>query len=88
MKRYVKDPNDAVDYQINWSPFLGVDTIIASTWTPDDGITVASDGRSATTTTVTVAGGTVGQEFGVRNRITTTAGRIWDETLYFLIVDR
>lgn len=34
MKRYVKDSHAIKDYKIDWSQFLGADTISTSTWTP------------------------------------------------------
>lgn len=36
MKRYVKDDDSVVDYQITWTDFLGEDTIVTSTWVSGD----------------------------------------------------
>lgn len=89
MKRYIKDPNATKDYKIDWSAFLGADdTLATSTWTPVTGITVTSTSSTTTDATVWVSGGTAGQEYGVTNHIATVGGRVEDETLYFVIVDK
>jgi hypothetical protein len=42
MKRFVKDKNANKEYQINWAPFLGADTIVGSpTWVPDENLWTA-----------------------------------------------
>jgi hypothetical protein len=83
---FVKDPDEVLDYVRDWSAVLvGGDTIATSTWTPETGITVNSSSHDDTTATVWISGGTLGADYGVLNRITTTAGRTLDHTLRFLI---
>lgn len=86
MRRTCKDGDSIVDYSIDWSETTT--TIAASTWTPDEGITVVSNDFTDTTTTVRVSGGTEWQEYAILNHITTSDGEEFDETVYFLIVER
>jgi hypothetical protein len=75
----LKDPDANLDYQIDWSEWLGADTISASVWTvapPAGGLTAATPSQTTVTTRVWLSGGTVGQTVRVTNRITTAQGRI------------
>jgi hypothetical protein len=81
-----------LDYQIDWSQWLGSDTIISSTWTvdPDSGLTAHSDSVSGGKTTVWLSGGSSSpvSYHLVVNRITTAAGRTDQRSLLVHIVDR
>lgn len=80
--RKTKDPNAVLDYGFDYSRWLpSGDTITASTWTPDTGITVNSSSFTSTATTVWLAGGTAGTSYKVVNHITTQQGRQDDQTL-------
>ena len=52
-----KGPSDTLDHVVNWAPFLGTDTISASTWTIPSGLTKTSDSFTNTTTTAWWRGG-------------------------------
>ena len=78
---FTKDPDATLDYQIDWSSWLGSDTISTSTWTVPSGITKDSDTASTTTTTIWVSGGTAGTSYELVNRIVTAAGRTDDRTI-------
>jgi predicted transcriptional regulator len=52
--QYLKDSNATLDYGINWAPWLGADTITASAWTVQTGLTIATPAASFTTTTTTI----------------------------------
>lgn len=81
-----KDPDERLDYFINWEARLDGDTIDDSDWSldasadPDDLVIdeVTVDGDK---TYVWFTGGTVGQTYEVLNRITTVGGRIMDQTM-------
>lgn len=77
-----KDPDELCDFSIDWEGRIGSgDTIQTSTWTVTGaGLTVASSGISGTITTAWLQAGTVGTEYRVTNRITTSAGRSLDQT--------
>lgn len=85
---YTKDPDEERDFGIDWAkPLagLGSDTITASTWTVPDGIEKTDEAHTATTTTVWLDGGTVGEVYEVLNRVVTAGGRTLDHTLRFHI---
>ena len=80
--KFEKDPDAVMDYEIDWSLWLGTDTIVASTWTIDDGITEhASTTFDTTSTTLWLSGGTVGTTYNAINHITTQSGREEDQTI-------
>lgn len=83
-----KDPDDVLDYAIDWSTWLGEDTITASTWTEPDGITVDSSTNTTTTATIWLSGGTLGEAYSLTNHITTAAGRERDRTIVISLVTR
>lgn len=84
-----KDPNDLLDYQIDWlgdetdQGFLyGTnDTIDTSTWIVPDGITSEAETSTDSTTTIWLSGGTAGETYQLTNRITTTDGRTKDKSM-------
>lgn len=79
---YHKDPQAVLDYLIDWGRYLpSGDVISTSTWTATTGITIASNSKTSTTTTVWLSGGTAGTNYSVTNHISTTGGRQDDRTL-------
>jgi hypothetical protein len=81
MSSFNKDPDAVLDYTVDWSDWLGTDTISASTFTAESGLTVDSSTNTTTTTTVWLSDGTVGSAYRVVNHITTVAGREEDKTI-------
>ena len=76
-----KDPDAVKDYSIDWSAWLGSDTISTSEWTVPSGITKDSDSNTTTVTTIWLSGGTAGTDYELVNRIVTAAGRTEDKTV-------
>lgn len=71
-----KDPNAFLDYSVNWANWLeGAETIVTSTWYAPTGITKSNESELNGVATVWLAGGTVGKEYTIVNRITTSNGR-------------
>lgn len=70
-----KDPAEVLDYTIDWTDLLAGDTISTSTFTVDAGLTKDAESNSTTSATVTVSGGTAGQNYVVRNVIVTAASK-------------
>jgi len=88
-----KDPDEVLDYQLDWTGALDDgDTIATSAWTivtaPDVVLEIDSDTSSSSTTTVWLSGGTLGERYALRNRITTTGGRTMDQTVSIRIRTR
>ena len=76
-----KDPNAKLDYTIDWIRWLDTDTITASTWEVSSPELIIMDSSNThTTTTVWLSAGLAGQFYTVTNRITTTLGRIQDQS--------
>lgn len=77
----VKDPGSTLDYVIDWTNWLGADTVSSVTYTLDSGISTSTDiGGSATsttdtTTTVNITGGTTGNIYNVKAEMVTAGGR-------------
>jgi hypothetical protein len=86
--KYKKDPDSLLDYTIDWSSFLGTDTIASSEWLIDEEITKEVDYHTNTTTTLWCSGGNIGEEHSATCRITTAGGRIEDQTIIFKIVEK
>ncbi len=76
-----KDPDDTVDYEFKWAPFLGDDEIATSVFLLPDGLTEVSSQNTATTATIMVSGGTPCGVYRITNRITTSGGRAKDWTI-------
>lgn len=87
MTTFIKDPDAVLDYKIDWSDWLEplTDTIAASSWTADTGITIDSNSFDDDETVVWLSGGTTGTKYGVTNHITTAGGREDDRTIYIKI---
>lgn len=76
-----KDPNATLDYQVDWSSWMASgDTISASVWIVDSGISQVTTTYTDMTTTIWLSGGTAGSSYNITNRITTSDGRIDDAT--------
>ena len=85
---FQKDPAAVLDYEWDWSAWLGSDTITSHTVTASTGITVASSTKTSTAVTAWLSGGTAGQSYGVTCQITTTAGRTDERTIMIAVINR
>lgn len=76
-----KDPDEVLDYEVDWTDRLAGDTISASLWEVPEGIEMDSEDFSSTKTTIWLSGGTLGERYSLLNRITTAGGRVMDATV-------
>lgn len=76
-----KDPDEVLDYAIDWKNRLTGDTIATSSWGVPDGITQGSNTIAGTKTIIWLSSGVIGASYAIRNRITTTGGRTMDQTV-------
>jgi hypothetical protein len=78
-----KDPADVKDYDINWVPELGTDTIVSSNWSivAGTGLVINTNQFTTTRTKVWLSAGVIGQTYVLQNTITTTAGDTEVETV-------
>ena len=91
------DPDSRLDYSLNWSEWLsGGDTLSTSSWTVS---TITGDAaplviHSQNTNTVTgistavISGGTAGNIYTVKNRVTTGSGLIDERTFRLIVKNR
>lgn len=86
-----KDPDEVLDYAIDWSLRLGIDRITAATFTLTTaaGMTVEdSDHDNKTVSVVTLSGGTAGQRGKVLCQIETEDGQTLQQTATILVKAR
>ena len=78
-----KDPNEVLDYQLDWSDRLDEgETITASTFIVESGtITINSTALVGALTTIWLAGGAHGATVVFTNRIVTSQGRTYDQSV-------
>lgn len=89
-----KDPDEVLDYEVDWqdatTPTLEAgETLSTSVFSVVTG-TVVIDSQSNTTTVATVwlSGGTNGEDCELLNRVTTSAGRTYDQSIKLRIRSR
>lgn len=90
---FEKDPNAVLDYELDWTAWLGTDTINSATWTyvgtPTGQPTLSSQTIvSGKIAKIWASGGELGQDYPFRCRIVTTGGRTDDRTVTFKIRDK
>jgi hypothetical protein len=85
---FVKDPNATLDYNVDWTAWLGTDTISAVAWTVPAGITQSSVANTTKIATIWLSGGTAGQSYNIVCRVTTAAGRIDDRTISVMVREK
>ena len=86
---YFKDPDSELDYGVDWSPWLGTDTIASAVWTLPAVLThPRASSVAGAVTTVWLAGGDAGTRYLVSCRVTTAAGRIDDRSLRIICTPR
>jgi hypothetical protein len=78
-----KDPDEVLDYTVDWSQRLDGDTISTSAFTFETqaGLVKNTDSKTTTTTTVWLSAGTIDLTGVILNRIVTTGGRTMDQSL-------
>jgi hypothetical protein len=96
LKRFVKDPQEVLDYTIDWSQWLvSGDYITAVTATAPTGIVITSpsaasiigSGVNATATKVWVSGGTAGTSYDIALRVTTNGTRQGERSITIQVKD-
>ena len=85
---FIKDPSAKLDYTVDWTAWLGAGTISSSAWTVPTGITQFSASNSTTAASITLTGGTAGQDYELINQITTAAGLIDQRTIKIMVREK
>lgn len=83
-----KDPDSVIDFGLDWSEWLNTgDTVSSATWTVTspsgdlDPIAVDSSNVSGAICTAVTSGGTAGNKYELKCRVTTTNGLTEDRTI-------
>lgn len=79
--RAPKDPDEILDFGIDWETALGEDTIVASTWDVPSGLMKESDTFDDTSTTIVLSGGVLGTSYNLTNYVTTAGGNYRERTV-------
>lgn len=78
----LQDPQETLDHSLDWSDFLGTDTIATSTWSVSPtGPTLSNAANTTTTATVFMSGVSLRAIYALSNKIVTTAGRTAERSL-------
>jgi hypothetical protein len=86
MLQSVKDPNGNETFTLSYADQIGSDRIVASSWTPPSGVVVSASAFTATTTSVRLRGGSLGQIVDVKNVVTLAGGDTLARTLRISII--
>lgn len=86
--RFIKDPDATIDFSVDWTDWLGTDTIVTSTWTVPTGLTSVTETNTTKIATIFLSGGTTGSSYEIINRITTAEGRTDDRTLLIVVQNK
>lgn len=92
MSFYLKDPDAAVDYAIDWAPDLEDRTIVASAWsvTPAEtnGAAIGEASFESGRTAARVSGGVAGHVYALANHVTFSDGSSDDRSLALRVEQR
>ena len=84
-----KDPDEILDYELDWSKRLVKDDAITeSVWRVPEGLTTQDTILFSPFTSVWLTGGTIGETYSIVNTIKTEAGRKWVQTVKLKIQDK
>jgi len=83
-----KDPDEYLDYGLDWSARLGTDKIIGSLWDTPPELTTDKNEFTDTNTVIWLSGGTTGATYTLTNHITTQGGRLMDQSAKLVIKDK
>lgn len=86
---FYQDPAEKLDYQFDWTGFLGADTISSSAWASSPtGLTHAATSNTTKTATIRITGGLVGTVYTVTNHVVLASGQEAERSFYLKVVDR
>jgi hypothetical protein len=92
MSLYLKDPDAAVDYAIDWVPYLDGKTIVASSWSvaPEEagGAAIAEASFDGGRTAARVSGGILGHAYSLANHVTLSDGSGDDRSIVLRVEQR
>ncbi len=86
----IKDPDEALDFAVDWSRRLSGDHLAAVEFIVEEaaGVSLYDGWTTASAAMIWISGGTVGQTAQILCRVTTEGGRTMDQSLRLAIRDR
>ena len=91
MSEWTKDPDETLDFAIDWSDVLTADsdTIASAVWTLPAGFTKVSQAEASSRTTIWISGGNLSaRPYRVLCRMTTVGGRIYDRSASISVISK
>ena len=87
--QFPKDPDETLDYQFDWTAFIGTDTIFSQSTVVTDAslVTSAIDGTNKKVN-FRISGGVIDTPASIENTVTTTSGQIAQRTAVIKIKSR
>jgi len=84
-----KDPDEVLDYEVDWTARIGTDNISSAVWTSSPaGLTIDSSQIVGKLTVVWLSDGILETEYAVECLLTTSGGRIHNQTFVLPIRTR
>lgn len=83
-----KDPQEVVDFRVDWAAKLGSDTLESSSWSATSGVTVVTSSFGDQAAIVWVSGGTAGSTYTLTNTVVTADGRTLEQSIYLEVVEQ
>lgn len=79
---YTKQPGEKLDYDVDYTDWIGDDTLLSHVVSADAGITVVTSAVLSNVVKVWLTGGTDGVKYKITVTATTTGGRIKEDEFY------
>lgn len=83
-----KDPDSTRTYFLDWTEWLGADTLSTVVWTVPAALTLVSQSNTSTRAYILLSGGINREVYNVGCRITTAGGQVEDDTLVIYMEER
>ena len=84
---FTKSPSAILDYQVDWTAWLGSDTISSVCWVVPSGLTNVTSSSTSACATVFLSGGAPSTLYAITNKIATAASRTNDRTIFLWVRD-
>lgn len=92
MSYHLKDPDAAINYAIDWLPYLAGRAIVASDWSvapvEAGGVAIQEASFDGGRTAVRLSGGIAGHGYGIANHVTLSDGSGDDRSLVLRVEQR
>jgi hypothetical protein len=84
----IKDPNAVLDYKLDWTSWLALDTLLTVTWSVPQDLVKTTQANDQYTSTIWLSGGRAGTSYTVECRVTTLGGRTEERSFKVICQDR